>query len=316
MLKEVGDRRHPAGERDVGIERRGIRQAPDVGTERDGCVVSHVGARMQHAGQPSRASAQITGRPKSGCTSNTEPASNTTSITCRMSYTRRPLRGTISRSSGTARGAMSSPSYSGGYDHADDGKYERYFFTAWMHDASFSNSPSPTPSPSERSSRRGTSPIYTSANTFELAPEDTPYPYTRPIPPRTRTPIDGTYMRILTIEDVDIIDPRPGELVPYEIVGPICESSDIFGKNRLLPPLEVGDHVAILDAGAYGSVMASTYNRRLLPAEVLLDGVNWKLIRGRQTIDEQQSEDQPGPQGRTHGTALQEGNHQLDVPVA
>jgi hypothetical protein len=68
-----------------------------------------------------------------------------------------------------------------------------------------SASPSPTPSPS---TRRGTSPIFNTANQFELAPEDTPYPYTRPIPPRTRTPIDGTYMRILTIEDV-------GGLLPF-----------------------------------------------------------------------------------------------------
>jgi hypothetical protein len=66
-----------------------------------------------------------------------------------------------------------------------------------------SPSPSPTPSPAERSSRRGTSTVFTTANTFELAPEDTPYPYTTPIPPRTRTPLDGTYLRILTIEDVD-----------------------------------------------------------------------------------------------------------------
>lgn len=66
-----------------------------------------------------------------------------------------------------------------------------------------SASPSPTPSPSEGSSRRGTSPIFTTANEFVLAPEDTPYPYTRPISPRTRTPLDGTYLRILTIEDVD-----------------------------------------------------------------------------------------------------------------
>jgi hypothetical protein len=66
-----------------------------------------------------------------------------------------------------------------------------------------SASPSPTTSPSDGSSRRGTSPIFTTANEFVLPPEDTPYPYTRPLPPRTRTPLDGTYMRILTIEDVD-----------------------------------------------------------------------------------------------------------------
>ena len=45
--------------------------------------------------------------------------------------------------------------------------------------------------------------MFRTANEFELAPEDTPYPYTTPIPPRERTPLDGTYMRILTIEDVD-----------------------------------------------------------------------------------------------------------------
>jgi hypothetical protein len=66
-----------------------------------------------------------------------------------------------------------------------------------------SPSSSPTPSPSDRSSRKGTSPIFTPGNTFELAPEDTPYPYTTPVPPKTRTPLDGTYLRILTIEDVD-----------------------------------------------------------------------------------------------------------------
>ena len=53
--------------------------------------------------------------------------------------------------------------------------------------------------------------------------------------------------------------------------GPLCESSDIFGRDRRLPPLEVDDVMAILDAGAYGSVMASTYNRRPLLPEVLID---------------------------------------------
>ena len=57
----------------------------------------------------------------------------------------------------------------------------------------------------------------------------------------------------------------------YEIVGPVCESSDVVGRDRMLPPLEVGDLVAIRDAGAYGSAMASNYNRRPLPAEVLVD---------------------------------------------
>ena len=73
----------------------------------------------------------------------------------------------------------------------------------------------------------------------------------------------------------------------YEIVGPVCESSDVVGRDRLLPLLKPGDLVAIRDAGAYGSAMASNYNRRPLPAEVLVDGGTWRLIRRRQTVDDQ-----------------------------
>jgi len=96
-----------------------------------------------------------------------------------------------------------------------------------------------------------------------------------------RPALYGAFHRIVAVA------PRAGETRPYEVVGPICESSDIFGRDRELPPLEVGDLVAILDAGAYGSVMASTYNRHLLPAEVLVDGETWRPVRRRQTIDDQ-----------------------------
>jgi diaminopimelate decarboxylase len=73
----------------------------------------------------------------------------------------------------------------------------------------------------------------------------------------------------------------------YEIVGPVCESSDVVGRDRLLPELKAGDVIAIRDAGAYGSAMASNYNRRPLPAEVLVDAGTWRVIRRRQTIDDQ-----------------------------
>ena len=56
-----------------------------------------------------------------------------------------------------------------------------------------------------------------------------------------------------------------------------------MGRNRLAPPLEVGDLVAVFDAGAYGSTMASTYNRRPLAPEVLVDDGDWRLVRRRQT---------------------------------
>lgn len=75
----------------------------------------------------------------------------------------------------------------------------------------------------------------------------------------------------------------------YEIVGPVCESSDVVGRDRRLPELKAGDLVAIRDAGAYGSAMASNYNRRPLPAEVLVDNGSWRVIRRRQTIDDQLS---------------------------
>jgi len=83
---------------------------------------------------------------------------------------------------------------------------------------------------------------------------------------------------------IEPIHPRTGALRQYEIDGPVCESTDVVGRDRTLPPLAVGDLVAIRDAGAYGSAMASNYNRRPLPAEVLVDNGTWRVIRRRQTI--------------------------------
>jgi diaminopimelate decarboxylase len=96
-----------------------------------------------------------------------------------------------------------------------------------------------------------------------------------------RPALYGAYHRIVPVT------PRQGAPERYEIVGPICESSDIFGRDRLLPPVEVDDVLAVLDAGAYGSVMASLYNRHPLPPEVLVDHGAWRLIRRRQTVDDQ-----------------------------
>jgi diaminopimelate decarboxylase len=69
---------------------------------------------------------------------------------------------------------------------------------------------------------------------------------------------------------------------PVDIVGPICESSDTFARDRMLPRLAQGARVAILDAGAYGAVMSSTYNTRPLPPIVMVDGDNWAVVRDRQ----------------------------------
>lgn len=72
----------------------------------------------------------------------------------------------------------------------------------------------------------------------------------------------------------------------YELVGPVCESTDVVGRDRVLPTLSVGDLVAIQDAGAYGAAMANNYNRRPLPAEVLVDAGQWRVVRRRQTVDD------------------------------
>jgi diaminopimelate decarboxylase len=100
-----------------------------------------------------------------------------------------------------------------------------------------------------------------------------------------RPALYGAFHRIVAIA------PRPGA-ERHRSRRPHLRSADIFGRDRLLPPLEVGDVLAILDAGACGSVMASTYNRHMLPAEVLVDGSSWRVIRRRQTVDDQLSLEQ------------------------
>jgi diaminopimelate decarboxylase len=80
--------------------------------------------------------------------------------------------------------------------------------------------------------------------------------------------------------------PRPGAAVCADIVGPVCESTDTFARDRELPHVEVGDLMLVRDVGAYGAVMASTYLRRPLPPEVLVDNGHWRVIRRRQTLDD------------------------------
>lgn len=73
---------------------------------------------------------------------------------------------------------------------------------------------------------------------------------------------------------------------PVDVVGPICESGDFFCQNRELPDFHPGDAIALMSAGAYGLTMASNYNSRPLPAEVLVDGTTATLVRKRQTFDD------------------------------
>jgi diaminopimelate decarboxylase len=79
---------------------------------------------------------------------------------------------------------------------------------------------------------------------------------------------------------------RAGPLIRSDVVGPICESGDYFCKDRPLPRVREGDYLALLSAGAYGFVMASNYNSRALPAEVLVSGRRSAVVRRRQELSE------------------------------
>ncbi|HEY1224617.1 MAG TPA: diaminopimelate decarboxylase [Brevundimonas sp.] len=82
------------------------------------------------------------------------------------------------------------------------------------------------------------------------------------------------------------VRPRPGDLRPYDVVGPVCETGDTFARDRMLPPLEAGDLVAFMTAGAYGAVMSGEYNSRPLVPEVLVDGSRWATVRPRSSYEE------------------------------
>ena len=86
---------------------------------------------------------------------------------------------------------------------------------------------------------------------------------------------------VVPLSPVDALGP----CTPADLVGPVCESSDVLAQQRPMPPLAPGARVAILDTGAYGAVMSSTYNARPLAAQVMVDGDRWAIIRPRQPIE-------------------------------
>jgi diaminopimelate decarboxylase len=79
---------------------------------------------------------------------------------------------------------------------------------------------------------------------------------------------------------------KSGTQIASDVVGPICESGDYFCKDRPLPCVGEGDYLALLSAGAYGSVMASNYNARPLAAEILVNGKKYAVARERQPVKE------------------------------
>jgi diaminopimelate decarboxylase len=85
--------------------------------------------------------------------------------------------------------------------------------------------------------------------------------------------------------DIQPVKPD-GPLLSYDVVGPVCESTDLFAKDRELPQLREGDLVAFMTAGAYGAVQGSTYNARPLAAEVLVNGTQFSVVRRRLDYEE------------------------------
>jgi diaminopimelate decarboxylase len=95
-----------------------------------------------------------------------------------------------------------------------------------------------------------------------------------------RPALYGSYQEIVPVRV------RSGAQRVADVVGPVCESGDFLARDRALPPLESGDLIAVLGAGAYGFVMASQYNSRPRPAEVLVDGGRYSVIRRRETYED------------------------------
>ncbi|MHC8508629.1 MAG: diaminopimelate decarboxylase [Rhodospirillales bacterium] len=98
-----------------------------------------------------------------------------------------------------------------------------------------------------------------------------------------RPALYGAYHQILPVREA----PPGAAARPYDVVGPICETGDAFARARALAPLQGGDLVAFMGAGAYGAVMASAYNARALAPEVLTDGAQFAVVRDRIDVERQ-----------------------------
>jgi diaminopimelate decarboxylase len=95
-----------------------------------------------------------------------------------------------------------------------------------------------------------------------------------------RPSLYGSYHEIVAVR------PRPCEILRADVVGPLCETGDFLAEDREMPDVQSGELLAILTAGAYGYVLASNYNTRPRPAEVLVDGDQVELIRRRESVQD------------------------------
>jgi diaminopimelate decarboxylase len=106
-----------------------------------------------------------------------------------------------------------------------------------------------------------------------------------------RPALYDAWHEIVPVRQPDPAAPRE----PADVVGPVCESSDMFALGRPIPPVAPGDLLAILSTGAYGAVMSSSYNTRLLVPEVLVEGGEFAVIRPRPSYEDVLSQDRMPP---------------------
>ncbi|HEY5705246.1 MAG TPA: diaminopimelate decarboxylase [Terrimicrobiaceae bacterium] len=114
--------------------------------------------------------------------------------------------------------------------------------------------------------------------------------YVKKTPAKTFTVVDAAMNDLIRPalyegyhEIVPLREVSGGEPLTMDVVGPVCESGDFFAQDREVPPLQQGDQIALMSAGAYGFVMSSTYNSRPLLPEILVDGTQAHVVRERQT---------------------------------
>jgi diaminopimelate decarboxylase len=100
------------------------------------------------------------------------------------------------------------------------------------------------------------------------------------------------YLAYHEIAEVEAAGRRAGAV---DVVGPVCETGDFLARDRVLPGVERGERLAVLGGGAYGFVMASNYNTRPRPAEVVVDGGRWWVARPREAVDELYRSERPAP---------------------
>lgn len=110
----------------------------------------------------------------------------------------------------------------------------------------------------------------------------------------------GAYHRVLALRERQ-------QTATVDLVGPVCESGDFLALDRELDDVQPGDYLAVCDVGAYGFAMASNYNSRLRPAEVLVDGERWAVITARERYEDLSRHEVVDPQWRSgSGTPTEE----------